>query len=340
MCAMGLAGWVVALAIAANAQQELAVVDASVLGQAAQDAAVLSGSVTDATGATVKGAQVTVTAGSVKLQVATDDAGKFAFTLPPVSQQVTVTVVAQGFAASSVTVAMVGDERKELPAIVLRVGADQTVEAISQVQQADIEIHQEETQRLFGAIPNYFVSYTWNAQPLTVKQKYSLTWKTVIDPVSWGINAGVAGIQQANNSLPGYGPGWSGYGKRFGAVSGDFLIGTYMGGAVFPALLHQDPRYFYKGTGSIKSRFFYALSTAVISRGDNGKWQPAYASVLGDVSAGVAANLYAPKSDRDGWSLVLENGLLAAGFDGVGNVIQEFVFKRVTPASKKSKQQP
>jgi len=111
----------------------------------------------------------------------------------------------------------------------------------------------------------------------------------------------------------------------------DFVSGTLLGGAVLPVVFHQDPRYFYKGTGSVWSRFGYAMATAVIAKGDNGKWQPAYASVLGDVGAGALSNLYYPAGSRNGAALTFENGGLSILFDGAGNVVQEFLLKHLTP---------
>ena len=85
--------------------------------------------------------------------------------------------------------------------------------------------------------------------------------------------------------------------------------GHSFGNAIFPALLKQDPRYFYKGTGSKKSRFFYAVANAVICKGDNGRWQPNYSSVLGSLAAGGLSNLYYPASSRNGVGLTFENTL-------------------------------
>ena len=130
-------------------------------------------------------------------------------------------------------------------------------------------------------------------------------------------------------------PGLPHYGKRFGAASADFAIGNSLGGWILPIVFKQDPRYFYLGTGTTRRRILYALSTAVIARGDNGKRQPAYASVLADFGAGAASNLYYPAVNRQGATLTIENGLLAIGIDGIGNVVQEFVLRHVTPGAHK-----
>ncbi len=241
-------------------------------------------------------------------------------------------ITAAGFAVGRVTGTLLPNEQRELATIVLPAGTTEAVDVtISQRELASAEVHAEEHQRLIGVIPNFFVVYDWHAPPLTARQKFELSWKTMTDPVTLGITGGIAGVQQATGNLSGYGQGAQGYGKRLGAGLADETAGTLLGGAVFPALLHQDPRYFYKGTGSVRSRLFYALSTAVIAKGDNGKWQPAYAGIAGDLSAGALSNLYYPANDRNGVGLTFENGFIAIALDGAQNVIQEFLLKHLTP---------
>ena len=114
----------------------------------------------------------------------------------------------------------------------------------------------------------------------------------------------------------------------------DTAIGGMLGGAVLPVLFHQDPRYFYKGTGTKWQRAWYAIGTSVIARGDNGKWQPAYASVLGDFASGAISNLYYPASNRNGAELTIENGFLAIAGNAAGNLLQEFVLKKISTGVK------
>ena len=110
-----------------------------------------------------------------------------------------------------------------------------------------------------------------------------------------------------------------------------------MGGAVLPSLFHQDPRYFYKGTGTKKQRFFYAISRAVVTRGDNGRNQPNFAGVLGDLSAGAISNLYYPASDRQGGSVFIENSILAIAGDAMNDFVQEFFFNHFTSDTRAKK---
>ena len=99
-------------------------------------------------------------------------------------------------------------------------------------------------------------------------------------------------------------------------------------------MFKQDPRYFYMGTGTKKHRFLYAISRAVVARGDNGKWQPAYANVLGSLGAGAASNLYYPAANRQGATLTFENTGLSIGFDAISNLLQEFVLKHFSTGVK------
>jgi hypothetical protein len=196
---------------------------------------------------------------------------------------------------------------------------------------AEEQVKEEEKQRVLAVIPNFYVSYIPNAAPLNAKQKFSLAWKTVIDPFTFVVVAGAAGVEQAQNHFAGYGQGTQGYAKRFGAGYADTVAGTFVGAAILPALLRQDPRYFYKGTGSTASRFAYAVSNAFICKGDNGRWQPNYSNVLGNLAAGGLSNLYYPEQDRNGAELTLENAAIGIGATAIANLFQEFIVRRLTP---------
>jgi hypothetical protein len=141
----------------------------------------------------------------------------------------------------------------------------------------------------------------------------------------------IAGLQQAQNQFGGYGQGAEGYGKRYGASFADFVVGTFVGGAIFPSLLKQDPRYFYKGTGTKRERFRYAVANAVICKGDNGRWQPNYSSIAGSLASGGISNLYYPPNDRNGAGLVFENTAIGIGETAVVNLFQEFLIRKLTP---------
>jgi hypothetical protein len=186
-----------------------------------------------------------------------------------------------------------------------------------------------ERQRIAGILPNFYSSYDWNAPPMLAKQKFQLSMRSIIDPVSFLGVAGVAGKEQYQNKFSAYGGGIEGYGKRYGAALANHATGTLLAKAVYPSIFHQDPRYFYKGQGSIASRALYAISSAVIVRGDNGRREPNYSGILGHFSAAAISNLYYPASDR-GSSLVVWNGLSGIGGNAISNLVREFILKRFT----------
>ncbi len=196
---------------------------------------------------------------------------------------------------------------------------------------AAAQIHLAEQQRVLGVIPNFYASYIWDAAPLTRRQKFSLAWKFTGDPVNLFMAGVVAGTEQSSDTLAGYGQGTRGYARRFGATYADGFSSTMLGQAILPSLLHQDPRYFVKGTGSIRSRALYSVSTIVICKGDNGRWQPNYSNVLGNLGASAISNIYYPASSRHGAGLTIQNSLIGTAFGATGNLIQEFLLHHLTP---------
>ena len=140
----------------------------------------------------------------------------------------------------------------------------------------------------------------------------------------------LAGIDQAGNRWPSYGQGLEGYAKRYGATYTNVFSATFIGGAIMPTILKQDPRYFYKGTGSKKSRLLYAVASSVICKGDNGHWQPNYSNVIGSFAGGAIATLYIPPNDR-GASFVASAALIRLGETSLAGVLQEFLFRHLTP---------
>lgn len=310
--------------------------------QAARDAQrTLSGVVTDGDGALVPGAKVVLRSGGSQRSAVTDAEGHFGFG-GVAAGAYSLTVSAAGMVGVTQRGVLNEDESVELPPIALKAAASDEVmvSGLTQQEVAEKQVKQEEKQRLVGLVPNFYVSYTWDAAPLTAKQKYKLAARSIVDPATFVIVGGFAGLEQATNEFSGYRQGWAGYGKRYGAGLADTAIGGMLGGAVLPVLFHQDPRYFYKGTGTKWHRALYAMSTAVIARGDNGKWQPAYASLLGDFGSGAISNLYYPASNRNGAGLTIENGFLAVAGDAVGNLLQEFVLKKISKGVKGRGAQP
>ena len=301
----------------------------------------VKGTVVDRTGAVVSGAHIRIVQPIHQDQPLLPDAlsdndGQFSFlNVPAGSFQLTVT--ATGFGTQTSSGNLHPGEIYTAPPIALTVATALTEVQVglSQVEVAQQQVEDEEKQRVLGFIPNFYVSYDPHPAPLTSKQKFGLAWKTTIDPVSFALIGVIAGIQQSQNQFSGYGQGAEGYGKRYGASYANFVSGTFIGGAILPSILKQDPRYFYKGTGSKRSRILYAIATSVICKGDNGRWQPNYSSIGGNLAAGAISNLYYPEKDRDGVGLTFEGGAIGIGATAGANLIEEFLIRKLTPNVQK-----
>ena len=287
----------------------------------------------DKTGAVVAGARVTLTHAdqSPAQEVLSGAYGEYSFVnVVPGAFQITIT--AEGFTAQTSSGILHPGEVYIAPASALATATITTdvQVTVTQVEVAQDQVKAQEKQRVFGVIPNFYVSYVADAVPLTPKLKFSLALRTLIDPVTFALVGINAGVEQAQNDFSGYGQGAEGYAKRFGASYADNALSTFIGGAILPTLLKQDPRYFYKGTGSTGSRILYAMANAVICKGDNQRWQPNYSAILGGLAAGGISNLYYPPKDR-GAALVFESTLIGTGETAIFNLFQEFLVKKLTP---------
>lgn len=298
-------------------------------------AGIINGIVFDGTGAAVAGAHIKLegTDRAPSQEVVSGEDGQFSI----VNVQpgpFTLTVSATGFTPQTVSAVLPPGEVYEVPQITLAIATEITSVRVvlPQEELAELQLKDEEKQRVFGVIPNFYVVYEPHAAPLNTKQKFELAWKSTFDPVTFVLVGASAGIQQATDQFGGYGQGAAGYGKRYGATYGDLITGTFIGGAILPSLLKQDPRYFYKGTGTTRSRFLYALANSVICKGDNGRWQPNYSNILGSLAAGGISNLYYPPDDRNGVGLTFENALIGIGTTAAANVLQEFLIPKLTPS--------
>ncbi|MGC1107423.1 MAG: carboxypeptidase-like regulatory domain-containing protein [Candidatus Acidiferrales bacterium] len=293
------------------------------------------GTVSDAQQNPVVGVQVTLTCEnpSSKQQVLTGDNGEFSFTdIPPGPFQLNLT--APPFSNQNFSGTLASGQSFIVPAFTLVLATVNTVVRVQpQAVIAERQIKKEEQQRVLGIVPNFYVTYVPDAAPLNSKQKFELSWKDAVDPVTFALIGAIAGLQQADNDFSGYGQGAQGYAKRYGASYADFATGTLFGSVILPAILKQDPRYFYKGTGTKRSRIMYAVANAVICKGDNGHWQPSYSSILGNLASGGIANLYYPPQNRNGVGLTFEVTAVGVAATAADNILQEFVIPKLTPKS-------
>jgi hypothetical protein len=190
-------------------------------------------------------------------------------------------------------------------------------------RKAQVELQQEEHQRVLGVMATFNTTRNKEALALTSGQKYQLFLKSATDPWPFAVAAFGAGIDQADNSFPEYRQGVKGYAKRFGAAYTDYFTGNFFGNAVLTSILHEDPRYFQKGTGTVTSRVLWASASTVWCRRDNGTWGPNYANVIGNLMGSAISNVYYPEPDRTARGTI-ERGVTVSAEGIIGAEVIEF----------------
>ena len=292
----------------------------------------IAGVVRDKNGATISDARVTlVQRGQQERTSITDSHGSFYFSgLSAGEYTITVTAnLLDTFVSTKLELRQ--GEILALPDVVLAIATEGTSIQVtaSREEIAQEQVRSEEKQRFLGVFPNFYSSYIWDAEPLSRGQKFGLATHSVIDPIVFVATGAVAGLEQSQNVFPQFGSGVDGYSMRFAADYGDELSSRMFASAIFPVLLKQDPRYFYKGAGSIGSRASYALTRTFVTRSDRGQSVPNYSRVLGALAAGALSNAYHLSDDR-GVSLTFRNVAIALGGHAADNLLREFLFRRFT----------
>ena len=289
------------------------------------------GTITDVSDAPVPGAVVTLQGsdGSDVRSVTTNEYGFYKILDVEAGRVYVVKVLAAGFSEwDSPTLTLEPGQSEILDVSKLRIEEVQTSVTVTPESSDQIAIEQvkvEEKQRGFGIIPNFYAVYASNPAPLNTRLRFRLALRVAIDPYTFGGVAMLAGIGQATDH-PGYVQGAKGYGERFRANYANSFTDIMLEGAILPSLLHQDPRYFYKGAGTKKSRVAHVLSSLIVTKGDNGKWQPDYSGLGGNLASAAISNAYYPRANR-GVGLVFQGfGTVMAEHFAI-RMLDEFVFR-------------
>jgi hypothetical protein len=201
--------------------------------------------------------------------------------------------------------------------------ATQSESEKSEHEKAEEQLKEQEHQRVAGVMATFNTTTNHNALPLSSGQKFDLFFKSETDPWPFVLSGIVAGLNQASDAEPQWGQGAQGYAKRFGASYSDSFIGNFFGNAVLTSLLHEDPRYFQKGTGSKAGRFLWAATSTVWCKRDKGGWGPNYANVGGNMIGAAIARAYYPASERT-VNDTISDGLTVSAEGIVGSEIIEF----------------
>jgi hypothetical protein len=270
-----------------------------------------------------------------RLAAVTKEDGSFAF--PSVTPGIVyrVTVTAEGFAEWTSSVTVEPGQEKSLTDVKLRILTVQRAVTVSYSSKevAAQQLKAEEQQRVFRFIPNTYVTYEPHPEPLTTGMKFHMAYKSITNPVFFARTAAWAGVQQAADTPGQWQQGAKGYGKRLGAGFADATTEGLIGNAILPSLLHQDPRYFYQGSGTRKSRAFHAILAAFICKGDNGTTQPNYSTWGGSLISSSIALSYYPSSDRNAQH-VFKNFGIGMGLHVAGGLAQEFILNKFTSKGK------
>jgi hypothetical protein len=310
----------------------LAIVPPAVAPAFGQDGTI-TGAIVDSSGAFVPQVNVTLSLDGRAPDRETQSTGGGEFSFSSVAPGwYHLSFAAPGFEVQTIAGELHAGETLNVPRIALGVATFTTEVNVSptDAERAEAQIKVAEKQRLVGFVPNYFVNYDADAAPLSAKQKFELTRKTLFDPATFAINGVIAGIEQARNTRPGFGRGAEGYAKRYGAAYADSLTGALLARVVLPTIIKQDPRYFYKGAGTTRARVFYAISRSVVCRGDNKRDQVCYSRLISRLASGLLTNLYYPPADRNSNAVTLENAAIRFGGSALGNLFQEFIARKLT----------
>ena len=269
-----------------------------------------------------------------RLTVVTKDDGAFVFEQAPAEIAYQVTVTAEGFADWSSSIQVEAGQDKAMAEIKLRILTVQPAVTVSYSSKeiAAQQLKAEEQQRVLGFIPNTYVVYDPHPEPLTARMKFELAYKDLTHPVFFARTAAWAGVEQAAG-LRNYPQNLRGYGDRLGTGLADGATEGLIGNAVLPSLLHQDPRYFYQGSGTKKSRALHAILAPFICKGDNGKTQPNYSTWGGSLISSSIALAYYPSSDRNAQHVFRGFGI-GMGLHVGGGLVQEFILNKFTSRGK------
>jgi len=304
--------------------------------QAAAKPGNVVGTILDQTGSVAPGAVVRLTSEdkSYSREFVSGNTGQFSFSdVPPGPFK--IAVKAEGFGEQAFSGEIASGQTYLVPPIVIAIATvvtDVRV-AVDPVQVATEEVKEEEHQRVLRFLPNFYVTYHSDAVPLTTKLKFHLAWKSSTDPVSIAGAAFLAGLQQAGDQYPEFGQGMQGYGKRLGAGYADIVASTFLSGAVFPSLFKQDPRYYYQGTGSTRSRLLHAVSNSIICKGDNGLWQMNYSNIAGVVGGAALSSTFYPTKNPG--TFILSSGLIRMGESSLTGFVQEFIAPRFSKQARR-----
>jgi hypothetical protein len=154
-------------------------------------------------------------------------------------------------------------------------------------------------------------------------EKFRLFLGQQLDPINF-LGAGLDAAQaQADWDDRPFGQGGSGYSKRYAASLADNATSDFFGVFLYPAIFHQDPRYYRLGQGSVKARLGHALQHRFVAVSDSGGAMFNFSEWFATVSSKTVGNLYHPGNPR-GFAPTASRVGFSVGNDMAWDVLREF----------------
>jgi len=302
----------------------------AIAAQAPNATASISGTVVDPHGSVIQGASVSLnnSAGDMLHSVLSGASGDFNFTSLG-AETFKLAVTAHGFGAyNSEAIPLSPGQILTVGNVVLPVTSSESVRVSGDpVELAEEQVKIASSQRVFGIIPDFYTSYNWNAPPMQAKQKFKLEIRYMFDPFVLVTVAANAGIDMRNGNWNSFGKGGLGFAKRFGAIYADRATSRLLATAVFPSIFHEDPRYFRRATGTVPSRAWYAITSAVVVRSDKGKRMPGYSRIFAGFASAAIASTYYPTAATSAGQIVAD-GFINIGDHAATNLVREFLGRK------------
>lgn len=160
--------------------------------------------------------------------------------------------------------------------------------------------------------------------PLSAKQKMVFLFHEQFSPQALVPAFISAGYDQLTDDDPRYGVDSGAFGARLGADALRQATMRFFSDGLMPIVLHEDPRYYRKATGSYVDRGVYAAERVFINRHDSGKNGFNYANVTGELLASALTTAYYPDPSL-GANVVMETWATSLAGGALNNEFREFL---------------
>jgi|SRR5579863_1662417 len=201
--------------------------------------------------------------------------------------------------------------------------ADQNANSSAAANQTTLP-GQQQPKRILGVMPNFrAVSAGALPPPPTPKESFLIATQNSFDYSSFIFVGITSMLAEGTNAHPALGKGLPGFGRYYWRGFLDKTDGNYLVIFALPSLLHEDERYYARGTGEFFKRGIYAASRILITPDYHGRNTFNASEVFGRAMAQGVSISYYPRSDRTIGALAVKYGW-AMGRDALTNVFREY----------------